>query len=144
MAIEELRKRFSLVAVSKVYRNEAVGFEGEAFLNAVARVVTDRSPVEVCAELDEIHDMAGRERGSRRFVSRTLDIDLLMYDQQVIEDFQTSKDPSVFLLSLKAGGSGLNLTAVGCTRILLPLYARPRAATTRRCEPRTSGYSAVW
>ena len=31
--------------------------------------------------------------------------------QQVIEDFQTTKDPSVFLLSLKAGGSGLNLTA---------------------------------
>ncbi len=29
----------------------------------------------------------------------------------VIEGFQTSKDPSVFLLSLKAGGSGLNLTA---------------------------------
>lgn len=31
--------------------------------------------------------------------------------QEVIEDFQTSADPKVFLLSLKAGGSGLNLTA---------------------------------
>ncbi len=31
--------------------------------------------------------------------------------QEVIEDFQTTKDPKVFLLSLKAGGSGLNLTA---------------------------------
>jgi len=31
--------------------------------------------------------------------------------QQVIEEFQTSKDPTVFLLSLKAGGTGLNLTA---------------------------------
>ena len=30
---------------------------------------------------------------------------------KVIEEFQTTKDPSVFLLSLKAGGSGLNLTA---------------------------------
>ena len=28
-----------------------------------------------------------------------------------IEDFQTTKDPSVFLLSLKAGGAGLNLTS---------------------------------
>ena len=28
-----------------------------------------------------------------------------------IEKFQTTKDPSVFLLSLKAGGSGLNLTS---------------------------------
>jgi len=31
--------------------------------------------------------------------------------QRVIEEFQTSEDPNVFLLSLKAGGSGLNLTA---------------------------------
>ncbi|MFV1995313.1 MAG: DEAD/DEAH box helicase, partial [Verrucomicrobiales bacterium] len=31
--------------------------------------------------------------------------------QRVIEDFQTAKEASVFLLSLKAGGSGLNLTA---------------------------------
>ena len=31
--------------------------------------------------------------------------------QEVIEDFQTTKDPKVFLLSLKAGGSGLNLTS---------------------------------
>lgn len=29
----------------------------------------------------------------------------------IVEKFQTSKDPTVFLLSLKAGGSGLNLTA---------------------------------
>ncbi len=31
--------------------------------------------------------------------------------REVIEDFQNTKDPNVFLLSLKAGGSGLNLTA---------------------------------
>jgi len=31
--------------------------------------------------------------------------------QSVIEKFQESKDPTVFLLSLKAGGTGLNLTA---------------------------------
>ena len=30
---------------------------------------------------------------------------------KVIEEFQTTEDPSVFLLSLKAGGSGLNLTS---------------------------------
>jgi len=31
--------------------------------------------------------------------------------QAVVHEFQTSKEPLVFLLSLKAGGSGLNLTA---------------------------------
>ena len=31
--------------------------------------------------------------------------------QSVVENFQTSEEPTVFLLSLKAGGAGLNLTA---------------------------------
>ena len=31
--------------------------------------------------------------------------------KEVIESFQTTKDPSAFLLSLKAGGAGLNLTS---------------------------------
>ena len=33
------------------------------------------------------------------------------YRRGEIEKFQTTKDPSVFLLSLKAGGAGLNLTS---------------------------------
>jgi 2-amino-4-hydroxy-6-hydroxymethyldihydropteridine diphosphokinase len=87
LAIDELGKRFRLTAVSRVYRNEAVGFEAEEFLNAVACVETDMSPLQVCMELDAIHDKAGRERGGDMFVSRTLDIDLLLYDQEVIEKY---------------------------------------------------------
>ena len=85
LAIDELGKRFRLMAVSSVYRNEAFGFEGEEFLNAVACVETDMLPLQVCSELDAIHDKAGRERGGDAFVSRTLDIDLLLYDQEVID-----------------------------------------------------------
>lgn len=82
----ELRRRFSVLSISPVYRNKAIGFDGEDFLNAVACVETAMSPTEVCHELEEIHALSGRERGESAFVSRTLDIDLLLYDDLIIDE----------------------------------------------------------
>ena len=86
LSVRELRRRFDLLATSSVYRNSAIGFEGDDFLNAVVCVETSKTPVEVCNELEEIHSLAGRQRTSDPFVSRTLDIDLLMYDDLVVND----------------------------------------------------------
>ena len=92
LAVRELGRRFQLNAVSTVYRNAAVGFDGEDFLNAVASVETDATPEEVCRHLEEIHDMAGRKRGADSFVSRSLDIDLLLYGSEVIEARRVPRD----------------------------------------------------
>ena len=85
LGVQELGKRFDLLEVSPIYRNAAVGFDGGEFLNAVACVSTDLTPHETTDELEEIHDMAGRQRGMTANVSRTLDIDLLLYDDLVID-----------------------------------------------------------
>ncbi len=85
-AVAELTRRFDLIQVSPVYRNQAVGLEGDEFLNAVARIRTEHSAAELCAQFGEIHDLAGRQRGPDTFVSRTLDIDLLLYGQEVMEE----------------------------------------------------------
>jgi 2-amino-4-hydroxy-6-hydroxymethyldihydropteridine diphosphokinase len=90
LAVAELKKRFIVREISPVYRNKALGFAGDEFLNAVARVETGMSPADVCRELDEIHDLAGRVRGEQRFLSRTLDIDLLLYGDQVVRDGRVS------------------------------------------------------
>ncbi len=79
MAVAELRAWFGRVELSSVYRNQALGFEGDDFLNLVARVDTDLSVPTVCDVLQQIHDKSGRQRGSKKFVSRKLDIDLLLY-----------------------------------------------------------------
>jgi SNF2 family DNA or RNA helicase len=42
--------------------------------------------------------------------------------QQVIEEFQNNTDVSVFLISLKAGGVGLNLTAADYVFLLDPWW----------------------
>ena len=86
LAVRELARRFRLNGVSAVYRNAAVGFDGDDFLNAVASVDTALPPGEICGQLEEIHDLAGRKRGEDSFVSRPLDIDLLLYGDEVIDD----------------------------------------------------------
>lgn len=84
LGVRELGRRFDLLAKSSVYRNTAIGFDGDDFLNAVVCVETTKTPVDVCNVLEEIHSLAGRQRTSDPFVSRTLDIDLLMYDSLVV------------------------------------------------------------
>ena len=92
LGVRELARRFSLVAVSCVYRNRAFGFEGDDFLNAVVSVETDKRADVVVDELNEIHALAGRERGPKAFVSRTLDIDLLLYGDEIIAECRVPRD----------------------------------------------------
>lgn len=83
LGMRELRQRFDVRSVSYVYRNKAQGFSGADFLNAVACIETTCTPLDVCRVLDDIHDTVGRIRGSDAFVSRTLDIDLLLYEDLI-------------------------------------------------------------
>ena len=86
LACRELRKRFFLQKISTVYRSKALGFDGADFLNAVACIETELTPHDLCKELELIHEVAGRRRRSEKFISRTLDIDLLLYDQLVLNE----------------------------------------------------------
>lgn len=85
LGVSELRRLYGDVVVSNVYRNAAVGFEGADFLNLVAGFESDDEPVEIARRIEQIHELAGRERGDDRFASRALDIDLLLYGDLVID-----------------------------------------------------------
>ena len=85
-ACVELRKRFGELEISGVYRNRAVGFSGDDFLNLVLRFRTVESPAAIIAELERLHVLAGRVRGPDPFSSRTLDLDLLLYGDAVLPD----------------------------------------------------------
>lgn len=86
LAMRELRRRFGEVEASPVYRSAAVGFEGDDFLNLVVRFETDDSPDAVCREIGLIHNLSGRDRGGEKWVSRPLDIDLLLYNDLVMDE----------------------------------------------------------
>lgn len=79
-AIAALRVSFGEVALSPLYRAPAVGFAGDDFINLVARIETALGPLELKAFLHDLEDRHGRDRSRPRFSDRTLDIDILLYD----------------------------------------------------------------
>ena len=85
LAVAELRSRFELKQVSPVYQSAALGFDGDDFLNAVTEIETTLQPPQLSRELEEIHQLAGRIRHSGKVLSRTLDIDVLLYGELVTD-----------------------------------------------------------
>lgn len=86
LASRELTRRFGPLAISGVYRNPPVGFTGDDFLNLVLRFRTAEPPAAVVAELERLHVLAGRVRGTEPFSPRTLDLDLLLYGDAIIPE----------------------------------------------------------
>lgn len=83
--IAALRARFGAIVLSPVYRTRAVGFEGGDFLNAAAVIETDLEPQALNDWLHALEDAHGRDRSGPRFGDRTLDIDIVLYDERVVE-----------------------------------------------------------
>lgn len=83
-ALAELRERFGNVVVSPVYRSQAVGFSGNDFLNLAVGLDTDLPPRILDEWLHVLEDRHGRRRDVPRFSSRTLDIDIVLYDNLVL------------------------------------------------------------
>ena len=82
--IAELRDQFVNVSLSPVYSSTAVGFEGDDFINLVARVETGLQPVALRQYLRDLEDRYGRKRDVPKFSDRVLDIDILLYDDLVV------------------------------------------------------------
>lgn len=80
-----LRARFGDVIASVVYRFPAVGFDGPDFLNAAAIIETDLDPFALNDWLHALEDAHGRDRTGPRFGDRPLDIDIVFYDDLVLE-----------------------------------------------------------
>lgn len=85
-AVQALRERFGTLRLSRVYECRPIGFEGENFYNLVAGFDTDDSPESVTDALHAIEQQLGRRRGPARFAPRTIDLDLLLYDDLVRDD----------------------------------------------------------
>jgi len=84
-ALGLLRQDFQEIRCSPAYRNAAVGFTGPAFINLVAGFSTRLSACEVQSRLKQIEHHCGRSFTAERFASRTMDIDLLLYGEQILQ-----------------------------------------------------------
>ncbi len=85
-ACRRLAEVFGCLRLSPVYRSAPVGFSGDDFLNLVLSFRTQRDPLAVINLLESLHKQAGRIRGAESSMSRTLDLDLLLYGNEIIAD----------------------------------------------------------
>lgn len=86
MGIRELGTQYGVLELSNIYRSKAVGFEGNDFLNLVVGLETEQTPQQIHTVIEEMHARAGRQRGESRYAPRTLDIDLLLYDDLILDE----------------------------------------------------------
>jgi 2-amino-4-hydroxy-6-hydroxymethyldihydropteridine diphosphokinase len=85
-AIRELAAHYGPLNLSLVYESKAHGFEGDNFFNLVASFDTTEPIERIKETLSHIESRFGRTRRKTRFSARTLDLDLLLYDDIVRHD----------------------------------------------------------
>ena len=81
--LQGMYQAFGELVLSSVFESESVGFVGNNFYNLVVKASTKLSVDEVCRVLKQIEQDNQRQRGEKKFAPRTLDLDLLLYDQIV-------------------------------------------------------------
>ncbi|MCE6080664.1 2-amino-4-hydroxy-6-hydroxymethyldihydropteridine diphosphokinase [Acinetobacter pittii] len=79
-------KTLGEVKVSKLYQSPPIGPQDQPnYLNAVAELNTDLTPLDLLDQLQRFEKEAGRVR-LRRWGERTLDLDLLIYGDEKIQN----------------------------------------------------------
>ena len=95
------------------------GVEQPDFVNAVAALMTRLSAAELLLELQRIENERGRERGDVRWGPRVLDLDLLVFSNQIIEEEDLIVphpgigERNFVLLPLGEVAPGLNVPGLG-------------------------------
>ena len=85
--LKELRQQFGKIDISPLYQTPAIGFEGEDFYNLVVGLNTQLTPHQLHKVLRQIEAHHQRVRVSEnQFISRTLDLDQLLFDDFQIKD----------------------------------------------------------
>ncbi len=109
-----------LIRKSSLYRSAPFGgVEQPDFVNAAAALMTRLRAADLLRELQRIEDERGRERGDVRWGPRVLDLDLLVYsDQKIDEHDLIIPHPGIgernfVLLPLGEVAPGLNIPGLG-------------------------------
>lgn len=90
--IDRIKSLYTDVVISKVYECAAFGFDGDDFLNLVAGFKTEQSLSKVAEMLRQIEFEFGRKRTESKYSARSLDIDILMYDDVISEEYKLPRN----------------------------------------------------
>ena len=86
-AIDLLGERVRVRAVSSIRETEPWGLVDQPpFLNAAVEIDTELGPRELLGLLLELAQLLGRTREGQRYGPRTIDLDLLVYGDEIVEE----------------------------------------------------------
>ncbi len=86
-ALEQLRRELKIERVSSVYETRPVGEADQPwFLNLVCYAYTQMDPHTLLWYIQAIESALGRQRSEDQFAPRTLDIDIVAFEDRVIEE----------------------------------------------------------
>jgi 2-amino-4-hydroxy-6-hydroxymethyldihydropteridine diphosphokinase len=78
-------KNTKLSDLSSLYFSRPMGPQDQPdYMNAVAALQTELSPLELLDELQAVENKAGRVRKDNRWGARILDLDILLFDNDII------------------------------------------------------------
>lgn len=86
--LRDLEQTFGGLMVSSVYESAPAGFSGEPFYNLAVGFDSNSDVLNVAKQLRAIEFAHGRPADSQKFTSRTLDLDLLLYGDLIIDNGQ--------------------------------------------------------
>ncbi len=84
-ALAVLARSYPELASSRAYRNAAVGFEGDDFINLVLALDTDEDVATVLGRLHAAEAACGRARDAPKWAPRSMDLDVLLFGDRVCE-----------------------------------------------------------
>jgi 2-amino-4-hydroxy-6-hydroxymethyldihydropteridine diphosphokinase len=93
-----MARQEQIVAVSTIYQTEPEGrLEQPDFYNCVVEIKTEKTPEALKYQvLRRIEASLGRQRTSDKFAPRTIDLDLMLYDNLVLDtDSLVLPDPEI-------------------------------------------------
>ncbi len=92
-AMKLLREMVTVYTFSTIWETEAVGAGGPRFLNTAAWISTPLSADELKSRvLTAIENRLGRVRTEDKYAPRTIDLDIILYDEQVIDPNLWTRD----------------------------------------------------
>lgn len=85
-ALDQLAARYDTLRVSPAYRNAAVGFTGDDFVNLAIEIITTQPVRELLRDLHAVEEACGRARLAPRWAPRSMDLDVLLYGDLVVNE----------------------------------------------------------
>ena len=83
--VDKLLGLFPDIQFSQTVESEALGFDGPPFYNLSAVFSTDLQVEAVIKILKDIENQQARKRSKDKFISRTLDVDILLFGEQIFQ-----------------------------------------------------------